>query len=304
MAINGRIFFLGTLALTVGILGCGSPDDMMQMDGPPPPAHGFQLKTPDLTINAGQEKYLCYTVDLSEAADTVAITGFQAFVGPVVHHYEVFQTLIPEQSGVWDCTQQQIKMTWLPLFGGAVGATGLTLPDGEGFKIPGDTQLLVQIHMLNATQSDSTSSVVINMTYANDVTTITPAGIYALGTMDINLMPGATGVQLGSQCAAPKPMNVFGVQPHMHKLGTAITFQQGSDPANMQVIYQRNPWVFGAQPIDPFQINLKTGDYIGTTCTYNNTTTQTVTYGESTSNEMCYFILFYTPFDHLDACLG
>ncbi len=68
-------------------------------------------------------------------------------------------------------------------------------------------------------------------------------------------------------------------------------------------VYQRNPWVFGVQPIDPFAATLHSGDYVGTTCTYDNPTAQAVTYGESTKNEMCYFILFYTPFDQIDGCI-
>ena len=295
MAKKSLLCGLATLALAA----CG---DAAMTDALPAPGRGFQLKTPELPLNAGKEKYLCYTVKLSEPKD-VAITKFAAFTKEVVHHYEVFEALAPEKDGLWDCTEQQIKMTWLPLFGGGVGAAGLELPAGAGFKIARDSQLLLQVHLLNATPSPAPSNIVINMTYADDVTKVTPAGIFALGTMGIELPAGTVGKQLGSQCAVPRPMNVFAVQPHMHKLGTKITFQTGADPASLQVAYKRDPWVFGAQPIDPFTLNLKTGDYIGATCTFDNPTGQPVTYGEKTINEMCYFVMFYTPFDRLGGCI-
>jgi hypothetical protein len=68
--------------------------------------------------------------------------------------------------------------------------------------------------------------------------------------------------------------------------------------------YQRDPWVFGVQPIDQVTMTLNPGDFVGATCTYDNTTSDAVVYGESTTNEMCFFVLFYTPFDHLDGCLN
>lgn len=281
--------------------GCG--DSAPADDTPPPPANGYQLKTPMLTLDAGQERYLCYTVRLNEKQQ-VAVTKFDAFTTSVIHHYEVFQALVPEQDGLFECPGQgAVKMTWLPLFGGGVGAAGLTVPDGAGFKIPGNSQLLLQLHMLNASTTSSSSNVTINMTYADDAAKVTPAGIFALGSMNINLPAGSQGVKINSQCALPKKLNVFAVQPHMHKLGTKITMERGQDPASMQTIFKRDPWVFGAQPIEPFSMNLNSGDYVGTTCTFNNTTSKPVMYGESTLDEMCYFVLFYTPFDRLDGCI-
>ena len=90
----------------------------------------------------------------------------------------------------------------------------------------------------------------------------------------------------------------------MHELGTKIAFETGASEAAMKPVYQRDPWVFGVQPIDPFTITLNSGDFVGATCTYDNSTGSDVTYGESTKNEMCYFVLFYTAYDHLDGCIG
>lgn len=292
---------LGYLVGCLAVLAVGCEESPPSGD-PPPPAHGYQLKSPALALKGGEEKYLCYTVKLTEPAD-VAVTRFEAFTTQVVHHYEVFHALAPEREGLYDCTEQQIKMTWLPLFGGGAGAAGLTVPEGAGFKIPRNAQLLVQLHLVNAAQAPSNSSVVINMTYADDANKITPAGIFALGSMNISLDPGATGVKVGSACSLPKELNVFAVQPHMHKLGTRISLQHGADEASAPVVYKRDPWVFGAQPIDPLALKLKQGDFVSTTCTFDNTTSQPVTYGESTQNEMCYFVLFYTPFDRLGGCI-
>ena len=286
----------------LGLTGCGGTSATM-MDLGPAPGTGYQMVTPDLMINAGEEKYLCYTVTLKEAAD-VAVTQFESTTSTAVHHFEVFQTLAPEQDGLFDCSSTLIKQSWLPLFGGGASAGGLTLPAGSGFKIAKDAQLLLQVHLLNATMKPVTTHVTVDMTYAPDATTVTPAGIYALGSMSIDLPPGMTTTIASPHCKLTKQYNVFAVQPHMHQLGTKISFQHGTTEATMQNAYQRDPWVFGVQPIDQVQMTLNPGDYVGATCVYDNTTGAPVMYGESTKNEMCYFVLFYTPFDHLDGCVN
>lgn len=283
------------LLLVAGCSGSSSSD-------PAPPDHGYQLKTPDYTLAAGEEKYLCYSVQLNESAD-IAVTAFKSFASAQVHHMEVFQALAPEAAGLNECSGT-VKLTWLPLFGGGQNAGGLDLPSGAGFKLPKNAQLLVQLHLLNATSAPVTQHVIVNMDYAADATQVTPAGIFAIGSMAINLPAGASGVNVVSSCKLPKTMNVFAVQPHMHLLGQKITFELGADENSAQMAYQRNPWQFGAQPIDNFQNAMTPGEFARVTCTFDNTTDHDVTYGESTTNEMCYFILFYTPFDHLDGCIN
>lgn len=282
------------LLILVG--GCSGPSD------PPPPAHGFQLQPPRYTVAAGEEKYLCYVVQLNEPAD-VAITAFESYASSQVHHLELFQTLEAEPAGLRVC-DGSIHTTWLPLFGGGKNAGGLVLPTGAGFALPKDAQLLVQLHLLNATNSSVDEKLIVNLDWAADASQVTPAGIFAFGSMNINLPAGATGVQLGSSCNLPKSMNVFAAQPHMHNLGTKLTFELGSDAQSATTVYQRSPWSFGAQPIDDWSMALRQGQFARATCTFDNTTDHSVTYGESTSNEMCYLVLFYTPFDRLGACLN
>lgn len=282
---------------------CGGSGNQANNNPPPAPGTGYRMTTPDLMLNAGDEKYLCYTVTLQEAAD-IAVTKFTSTTSSAVHHFEVFETLEAEQAGLFDCSSTLIKQSWLPLFGGGASAGGLTLPAGAGFQIPKDAQLLLQVHLLNATMSPVTTQVSVDMTYAPDATAVTPAGIYAVGSMGIMLPPGVTTTVASPHCSLSKQYNVFAVQPHMHQLGTKIEFQHGTTEATMQTAYKRDPWVFGVQPIDQTTMTLNAGDFVGATCTYDNTTADMVTYGESTKNEMCFFVLFYTPYDHLNGCLN
>lgn len=288
------------LTCLTALAGCSGGSSTPQ--DPAPPAHGLQIKTPDYTLAAGQEKYLCYGMTLAEA-DNIAITAFQSYTSDQVHHMEVFQALAPETPGLNEC-DGTFKLTWLPIFGGGANAGGLKLPSGAGFKLPKDAQLLVQIHLLNASQAPVTQHVVVNMDYAADPTTVTPAGIFAIGSMTIDLPAHSTGKQITSQCNLPLNMNVFAAQPHMHYLGTKLELELGTSDATKQVVYGRDPWQFGGQPIDNWVSSMTTGQFAKVTCTYDNTTDHDVMYGESTTNEMCYLVLFYTPFDRLNGCVN
>jgi hypothetical protein len=291
---------LGLICLSA-LAGCNGAS-MPGSSDPAPPTHGLQVKTPDYTLAAGQEKYLCYGLQLAEA-DDIAVTAFQSYTSAQVHHMEVFHALAPEAPGLNEC-DGTFKLTWLPIFGGGANAGGLELPSGAGFKLPKDAQLIVQIHLLNATHAPVTQHVVVNMDYAADASAVTPAGIFAFGSMSIDLPAHSTGMQITSSCNLPLNMNVFAAQPHMHYLGTKLEFELGASDTNKQVVYGRDPWQFGGQPIDNWVTPLSAGQFAKVTCTYDNTTDHDVMYGESTTNEMCYLVLFYTPFDRLNGCVN
>ncbi len=50
-------------------------------------------------------------------------------------------------------------------------------------------------------------------------------------------------------------------------------------------------------------MNLPAGTVTRVTCTYDNTLDQVVGYGESTKNEMCYFVGFAIDLPGQSACL-
>src|SRR5579883_2522633 len=132
--------------------------------GPPAPANGYQLATGSYTVPAGSEQYLCFAHTLTEKTD-VAITEFQVYPSQFVHHLAVFRTLEKEPEGMSVCPVL-IKTTWIPMFAGGRGTSGLTLPAGAGFQLAANDQVLVQLHLLNATSQSSEGQTFVNMTYA------------------------------------------------------------------------------------------------------------------------------------------
>lgn len=91
----------------------------------------------------------------------------------------------------------------------------------------------------------------------------------------------------------PKTARMVALLPHMHLMGTSLTFELGASEDDMKMVYARDPWDFDRQTIDNFDMTLEEGLHTRTTCKYNNTTDKTITYGESTFDEMCFMGAFF-----------
>jgi hypothetical protein len=89
----------------------------------------------------------------------------------------------------------------------------------------------------------------------------------------------------------------------MHKLGTKLEVERTPASGAASMFYKVDPWEFGDQPLDMFPAKIVPGDKLDLTCTYTNPSATPVKYGESSDEEMCFFILFYYPYDHIDGCV-
>jgi len=185
--------------------------------------------------------------------------------------------------------------TWSLVSGGGVGTPGLTFPEGTAMTLQGGTQVVLQLHLLNATSAPEQPSGVINLVGTN-ATDLTPVGLLIAGTLDIDIPPHKSGVNVVGGCSAPFDMpNVFAAFPHMHQLGTNISLSltpQGSTKADVLL---NQAWDFGNQGVYPAKGSARKGDRVSVTCTYDNPGDTTVTFGESTTNEMCIGVLYYYP---------
>ena len=82
--------------------------------------------------------------------------------------------------------------------------------------------------------------------------------------------------------------------PHMHKYGThakLVITQNGQDTMLHDAAFSfEDQRAYALQP----SLVVKSGDKFTITCSYNNTSDRTVTFGENTEDEMCFnFILVY-----------
>ncbi len=261
------------------------------------------LVTDDYTLAPGEETYICYTFR-SPADRTVAISEVVSTSGFGEHHVALFQTAPEEPDGTFECPTLA-KLNWQPIWAGGTGSPALTMPDGVAFKILPNTQYLVQLHLQNAGDTTLTDHSEIELTYLPEqqADEAVAAGIYALGSFDITIPANTVGHTRSTQCIADRELNVFAAFPHMHKIGKKIEFFHGPTEPAMESIYKLDPWPFDDQPMDPVDWKINVGDHMRTTCTWDNPSNEDVTFGDSSDDEMCFFVMFYYPFDALAGCI-
>jgi hypothetical protein len=114
------------------------------------------------------------------------------------------------------------------------------------------------------------------------------------GSWTFTLPSNTSDIAVNASCTVNGEWQVIGIAPHMHELGTKFNLTvraQGasSDQCAMKIDRWDFNWQGGYLLQQP--IALHPGDSIATHCTYNNPTASTVSFGESTGNEMCFGFL-------------
>ena len=287
-----RLASMGGITLALALGACSGKSGQAPADMTP--SNQISFDTASYTVQPGEEKrYYCFTTRMPQDHD-VSVTAITPTYGKATHHLGVYYTLADEPDGVFDCPEL-VKQTWIPLYGGGIQSGTLAAPPGAAFHVKAGQQILVQLHLLNATTDVVTDKATITFDTTTDPNA-TPAGMFGMTDTQISLPPG-THSDVTMSCKVGEDMNVFAVFGHMHQLGTHIDLSR----TNGAMLFGED-WNFNDQPTIPQLFQLKSGDSLTLHCQYQNTTAATVTYGESSNAEMCSFALYYTPYQHLDGC--
>ena len=267
-------------SITEGILGA---DD------------GWMLRTSPMTVGPGEEKYFCYA---AVAPEDLAIDRFSFSKTPGVHHFMFNEATSPQANGLTECNIFQV--TGETLFTATTADVELDTPPGSAKLVKKGAQLLLQTHMFNTTDSPITSVVDIKMerTQTSDPT---PVGILGFGSLNIDLPPHQT-TTVESVCQLQEDAHFYAIVPHMHYLGRRVELAFGADENSFQTVYVRDPFSFDDQHFDPFDRVAKAGTMARVRCIYDNTTDDTVHFGESSHDEMCNVPGFIVGRDGVKLC--
>lgn len=288
------IFCAITLALSVS---CGE-ETSTQPQPSPQEAFGDQnFATEAFSIEQGKEKLLCYAKTLDQ---DLVIDGFDFQPQPLVHHLLFVHAQAKEPEGFSDCNVL-FRPTWRPLFTATTAPTRLEMPTGTGLKLKKGDQLVLQLHLLNATSSEGTSKVDIRMRTAPS-NEVEPVGVFVFGRSDFELPPKKT-TEVVSDCTISKDISVFAAGPHMHYLGRKLSFEVDA-AGTMEERFRRDPYTFDDQRLEPWEAKLRAGTKTRTRCFFENTQTETARFGESSLDEMCFFVAFVRGQSGLDVCMG
>jgi hypothetical protein len=250
------------------------------------------LITSDWTLQPGTEEYQCARVTLDH---DIYVTEFEA-IAPVGTHHSILTMdtapTIPDNPG-YPCTNP-FEFAPTMVYGNGIGGTPFDFPQGVGVQLFAGTQIQLNLHLFNTSDQVLTGSsgVQVNSVSAADVANVARAEI--IGPSSFTLPTGVSTQNFS--CHAKSDVSLFAFTPHMHKLGTHETFKVTAAGTNAVTLYDAD-YSFDAQDhalITPiYQVHM--GDAISFSCTYNNTTGQPVTFGPSSTNEMCIGGFWFYP---------
>jgi hypothetical protein len=230
----------------------------------------------------------------------------------VLHHWLLFSTneQQPEGAHITAPLPTLIGVDPVLLAGWAVGGPNVEAPEGVGFVLPEPGRTInVQWHFYNSTpsmQSDGSSLQVCTVpkesreNYAN----VTWAGTEDLNgnvwfggagmppkqesTFTTTCTPGRKGL------AADQSIHIFSFEPHMHRIGKRMSTSLKHLDGTMEMVFDK-PFSFGNETHYPVDVELKPGESLVTSCTFNNDTDRGVPFGESSDTEMCYQFTWAYP---------
>lgn len=232
--------------------------------------------------------------------------------GKVLHHWLLFSTQEKEVEGFHKTAPLPTLIGTSPvlLAGWAVGGPNLVAPKDVGFELPDPgAQINVQWHFYNngtSTEQDASSVQICTVPKAMRKNI---GGITWLGTEDIggNIWSGGPGMPAGQESTftttcvpgraglgANDSIHIIGFEPHMHRIGKNMKTIVKHADGMMETLFDK-PFSFGNETHYYQDYELKAGEQLITSCTFNNTNDYGVAFGESSDSEMCYQFVFAWP---------
>lgn len=227
--------------------------------------------------SATPDQYFCADFTLQE---DVFVTGFR-MIAPSGSHHAVLSMAPssgePDHPG-YACTARDNLMTFL--YAGGVGTDDFVFPEGVGARLRAGQVLRLNVHTFNATDRDlsGTSGVAVTTVKAVE----SEAEFKSLGPTQFTIPDDPAPFEVTGSCQVKDNLTVLNWWPHMHQLGTHMKIEVSGE------VVHDGPFSFTEQVNYPTLRELRPGDEIRVTCTYENDTGREVTFGDSSSDEMCF----------------
>jgi Copper type II ascorbate-dependent monooxygenase, C-terminal domain len=308
-----RLAFFFVLATS----GCGhqdagtAPDGGAGVGGDAP--QSYSITFGPLAIPAGTENTQCIVKRLGNPA-ALHVGSIHDVLGNSSHHMVVYRVNdTTEQTTPFNCKPFQDTATGngAPIIISQKNDDTLTMPDGVAYTLDANQMLRIELHYINATQSDVMLS---STTTFNSVSNYSAeASFLLIGDTDIKIPSGAD-VTLGPVFLPLDPMfadaHFFALTGHEHQLGTNVQVASATsetDPGTM--VYDVPNWSWSEPKTVALApaLTMATGGGFRFTCKWHNPNSDTsappVVFGESANDEMCFFWAYYYPSHGSHVCL-
>jgi hypothetical protein len=245
------------------------------------------------------DSFECFYTDTFTDKE-LAVYGSDGQQGPGGHHIVVYWTDIPREPTHHPCKDEEM-VSWHQIAGsGGEAATAtdtLALPEGLANRVPAGKQLVIQAHYINVTGEMQTVNDWVKLKLMD------PARVQAyvnyMAAVDETFeIPAHSKHTSTTTCTVERDFDIVLSLSHMHEYGTRYTLEEIDEQGAVLSTLRDDAWspVYTSHPpIDrwtkdqPF--SLKKGTRLRQTCTWDNTTAESLLF----PREMCLGFFYYYP---------
>lgn len=262
----------------------------------------FQATMPEPYTPQLRDDYRCFIIDPQLDGEKV-VTGYDIKPGSnsVVHH--VIMYVVPREKALqkdaedttsgWQCFGGANTTTTGTIGAWAPGGSAITFPNNTGIALGKDSVIALQVHY-NTDYAHDADQTTVKLMFGSGRET--HAYLIPLVADNFDIPAGAVGYkhsedfpnQLGF------PIKVWGFLPHMHTRGTKISMTGGAENA-CQVDIKKWDFHWQSQYFRKTALTVPNGSKLTLNCEWDNPGSEHLTWGEGTSDEMCFAFIFATP---------
>lgn len=178
------------------------------------------------------------------------------------------------------------------LYAWAPGTGAIEFEDG-GLRLRPSDRLVMEIHYNNgAGIPDVRDSSGIQLWV--DEPGGTEWGMASPGVYDIDAAPGTVSTAT-DDCRATRDFTILAGMPHMHQIGSELKHVVIRGDGTEETLIELTGWSFDSQFFYEQPMEIRDGDVLRLSCTFDNPGAETVQWGEGTEDEMCFNFIYVTP---------
>jgi hypothetical protein len=271
---------------------------------PPPGSETFSVTFDPVKLAPGEEDTKCVVKRVGNDK-AIHVGQIHNALGAASHHFIVYKVAdTEEQPTPFACKPFSDLLhpeKGTPLIITQKKDETLAMPAGVGVSFQPGQMVRLELHYINVTPNDVEATATASFTTVPDASFTDEADFLFVGDPDISLEPHSTKTLGPIYTPVPDDLadaKFFGITGHTHKFGTNVEVATAPDKQGADTpVYDVKNWTW-SEPATvmhdpPFQV--PKGGGFRLSCAWNNTSDQSVGFGESANDEMCFFWAYYYP---------
>jgi len=266
-----------------------------------PPENGVQIHLQPFWLQPGNEKERCWFIQTDNNMPAT-VKKMEIVARPGMHHSILTKSDERFDQHKEDCFGFPLSLINdltggfpSPMFGTSTQVYEETVefPEGVGAQIQGGQQFVLNYHYLNSTSEPIPAEIWVNLTFAEPGEVTEFAETYFYGNVYGIDMGPQEKQSITTECAMPSDINVVSMTPHLHERGSH--FSAWREGETEEFLYEEEGWFDPQTQVFTPVVNFGAADKLRITCEWENDTDESVRFGETSDDEMCFAFGHYYP---------